>query len=235
METKEFMNKRKARASWTTSRIMDVRTREVAVPISKESRRGDTSYPLGISGCNKSSNQVDIWRMERWNWFLAASKSRVCQGGRWGGCRGENPGKKKDARSISWGIYATIFYPARSRRRRTPRHGVGNTVSRRAVFQLAPPFHCAFGTRLEYPATLMRRRTPSKVLINSLRWLLEFGHAYNSETKLCVRPKWAMLRELKNGLLSCQCWWSSSLCARLVLTGHHISNVSIRANEGWCS
>jgi len=162
-------------------KIMDVRTREVAAPDLERVVGGDTSYPLGISGCNKSPNQVDIWRMERWNWFLAASKSRVCQGVGRGKARGE----RRTADRFPTGFMPLFFI-------RPAREDVVHCVTAsgilspgRAVFQLASPFHCAFGTRLEYPVTLMRRRTPSKVLINPLRWVLEFGHAYDSET---LRP-----------------------------------------------
>lgn len=71
--------------TWTSLRKNRYRLRLRGVPDADSGERVvemTRRCSPGGSGCNKSPNQVDIWRMERWNWFLAASKSCVCQGGK---------------------------------------------------------------------------------------------------------------------------------------------------------
>lgn len=121
-----------------------------------KSRQGDTTYPLGESGCNKSPNQVDIWRMERWNWFLAASKSRACQDGGerfWGeGGRQRCPraGERRMPDRFPTGfmpLFFTRFAPPKTAytRRRDARY----LPARRFSQARAPPsFRCAFRWRI---------------------------------------------------------------------------------------
>jgi len=97
----------------------------------RKSRRDDTSYPLGIPGCNKSPNQVDIWRMERWNWFLAASKSHVCQDGR--RVMGENPGERRTPDRFPAGFMPLFFI-------RPVREDVVHCVTVPGILSLVVPF-----------------------------------------------------------------------------------------------
>lgn len=95
----------------------------------KRSRRDDTTCSPGGSGCNKSPNQVDIWRMERWNWFLAASKSCVCQGGK------RVPEKRTWGKWTTRDRFPTGFMPLFFiRRRRVPRH----STRRDTIFHRVP-------------------------------------------------------------------------------------------------
>lgn len=167
-----------------------------------KSRQGDTTYPPGESGCNKSPNQVDIWRMERWNWFLAASKSRACQGGRTalGATRFPVPWEEGRCQIDSLRDLCHYFLPGSLRRRRRTLAAMAagrSAISRRAVSHRrhphAPSFRCAFGApRLANAhsarAILMRQRTPSKVLINSRRWFLGSGHAYTQNSERNFAP-----------------------------------------------
>lgn len=184
------ISKRKIHSKWKQSargnlnkpaekQISITATRNSRCRFWKKSLRDDTTCSPRGSGCNKSPNQVDIWRMERWNWFLAASKSCVCQGG------------KRVLEKRTWGKWTTrdrfptgfmpLFF---IRRRHVPRHSTRrDTICRCVPFLRRRAFHFTiFFARAVADASsdinTIKCVVP-KVLINSSSmWYLEFGHAY---------------------------------------------------------
>lgn len=182
----------------------------------------------GESGCNKSPNQVDIWRMERWNWFLAASKSCVCQGGK------RVPEKRTRGRRTTRDRFPTGFMPLFFiRRRRALRHQ-GCYLPACAVSQKARLHFTILFAGLAWPRTsdINTKCIVSKVLINSRPRCNTWNSAMRmcNFTKLCaLRNRFSSARIQKKIV-----YWvvgarknrSPSLCARPALMRHCIPNVT---------
>lgn len=169
----------------------------------------------------------DGWRGEIGSW-PRVNLARVKAGE---GFQGRSWGKRTTPDRFPTGFMPLFFIRFAPKTTYTLRHGTGRYyLSRRAVFQLASSFHCAFGTWLVYSTISTRQRAASKVLIISLRWLREIGHACVQFRKEILHPF-----EILNAWIKKYCWTlsicSRGFCAQSALTEHRISNVSVLTGQ----
>lgn len=180
----------------------------------------------------------------------------MCQGGRVG--RRRKKAGEKEGRQIDFlrDLCHYFLSGPLARRRRTLRHGVvGDTTvssARRAVFQLAPRVSLRFwhaariprdinatGNTVESfnqsaPMTLGIRPRVIVQLRNETLRPIRRGSAQPGSAR--PGPKWAFVARIKKWLIELPVLTepcTASLCTRGArFNGHHISNVSVRANEG---
>lgn len=188
---------------------MDVWTRKVTVPISKESsgRRvvSPSEYPAAT---NRLIRWIyDGWRGEIGSWprvNLACVKVGE-------GCQGVDRGERRTPDRFPAGFMLLFFIRTRSRRRRTLRHGAGgggDTVSRRARFSARASVSLRFWHAARIPRNINATANSVESFNQSAPMTLGIlaVRTAATETKLCTRPKMgSAASELKNGSLSRQC------------------------------
>lgn len=145
METKEFMNKRKARASWTTSRIMDVRAKSRCRSRKRvvgATRRIPLEYPAAT---NRLIRWIyDGWRGEIGSWprvNLACVKMGAEEG-----AEGKIRGKRRTPDRFPEGFMPLFFI-------RPAREDVVRRVTASGTLSPGVPF---FNSRLRFTALLAR-------------------------------------------------------------------------------
>lgn len=120
------------------------------------------------------------------------------------GCQGKTRGERRMLDRFPAGFMPLFFI-------RSAREDVVHRVTASGMLSPGVPFFSSVPLRFWHAARISRDINAMENTVESFNQSTPMTLGiwpcvlYNFETKLCTRPKWALLHELKNGSLSCQC------------------------------